>query len=83
MGFLAGKLYQLRCEVITGEENASIVSEDLPEVDLWHQRLGHLNRQQLNTLVTDAILVASKPREQEPLLRVSTVLLVAATGWRR
>ena len=51
MGFIAGKLYQLRCEVITGKENASIVSEDLPEVDLWHQRLGHLNGQQLNTLV--------------------------------
>lgn len=51
MGSLAGKLYHLRCEVISGKENASMVSEDLPEVDLWHQRLGHLNQQQLNTLV--------------------------------
>ena len=51
MGSLAGKLYHLKCEVITGKEKASMVSEDLPEVDLWHQRLGHLNRQQLNTLV--------------------------------
>ena len=48
---MAGKLYHLKCEVITDEESTSIVSEDLPEVDLWHQRLGHLNGQQLNTLV--------------------------------
>ena len=27
------------------------MSEDLPEVDLWHQRLGPLNRLQLNTLM--------------------------------
>ena len=44
MGFLAGKLYHLKCDVITGEEKASLVSEDLSEIDLWHQRLGHLNR---------------------------------------
>ena len=29
MGSLTGKLYLLKCEVITGEENASMVSEDL------------------------------------------------------
>ena len=50
MGSLAGKLYHLKCNVITGKENATVVSEDLPDVDLWHQRLGYLNRQ-LNTLV--------------------------------
>ena len=50
MGSLSGKLYQLKCEVMTGKENAPMMSEDLPKVDLWHQRLGHLNRQQLNTL---------------------------------
>ena len=48
---LTGKLYHLKCEVIADKESASIVSEDLPEGDLWHQRLGHVNRQQLNTLV--------------------------------
>ena len=51
MGFLVGKLYHLKCDVITHEENASMASEDVSEVDLWHQQLGHLNRQQLNTLV--------------------------------
>ena len=28
-----------------------MASEDLPEADLWQQRLGHLNKQQLGTLV--------------------------------
>lgn len=53
MGSLTGKLYQLKCEVevLTDKENVSVVTENLPEVDLWHQRLGHLNKQQLNTLV--------------------------------
>ena len=51
MGYLEGKLYHLKCEVVAGKETASMVSGDLSDVDLWHQRLGHLNRQQLNTLV--------------------------------
>ena len=53
MGSLTGKLYQLKCEVevLNDKENVSVVTENLPEVDLWHQRLGHLNKQQLNTLV--------------------------------
>lgn len=37
MGSLAGKLYHLKCEVLFGEETASMVSDDLPEVDLWHR----------------------------------------------
>ena len=45
MGSLVDKLYQLDCEpAIT--ECASAVCEQT-DVDLWHQRLGHLNGQQL------------------------------------
>ncbi len=51
MGSLTGKLYQLKCEVLTDREHVSVVTENLPDVDLWHQRFGHLNKQQLNTLV--------------------------------
>ena len=50
MGYLEGKLYHLKCEVVAGKETASMVSGDLSDVDLWHQHLG-LNQQQLNTLV--------------------------------
>ena len=51
MGYSEGKLYHLKCEVVAGKETALMVSGDLSDIDLWHQRLGHLNRQQLNTLV--------------------------------
>ena len=37
MGTLAGKLYHLECEVVIDKESASVVSDDLSEVDLWHQ----------------------------------------------
>ena len=60
MGSLTGKLYHLKSEVITGQESASAVSEDLPEIDLWHQRLGHLNGQQLHTLVNQDLAAGIK-----------------------
>ncbi len=47
MGSQTGKLYQLKCEVLTDREHVSVVTENLPDVDLWHQRFGHLNKQQL------------------------------------
>ena len=45
-GTLVGKLYQLDCEPVPSE-NLSVASEKNHEVDLWHQRLGHLGRQSL------------------------------------
>ncbi len=33
------------------EENASVVSEDISDMDMWHQRLDHLNSQHLRVLV--------------------------------
>ena len=54
-GSLTGELYQLQCEVIADEESASVASDDLPEADLWHRRLGHLNRQQLGTFVSQGL----------------------------
>ena len=46
MGSLADKLYQLDCEPAT-MEHASVVHQQASDVDLWHQRLGHLSGQQL------------------------------------
>ena len=37
MGTLARKLYRLECEDIIDKEGASVVSEDLSEVNLLHQ----------------------------------------------
>ena len=51
MGTLVDKLYQLDCEVRcpSGENAAAAIETN----DLWHQRLGHLNNQQLHKMVKD------------------------------
>ena len=41
----------MKCKVIITEESASVVSEDVSNIDMWHQRLGHLNSQHLRVLV--------------------------------
>ena len=49
MGYLAGKLYQLECEVVLpSQEQAKAARENS---DLWHLRLGHLSSQQLTQMV--------------------------------
>ena len=49
IGSLVDKLYQLNCEPVF-KENASVASEQSNDFDLWHQRLGHLNGQQLKAI---------------------------------
>ena len=49
MGSLVDKLYQLDCEPVISE-CASTVCEEGNDLDLWHQRLGHLNGQQLSDI---------------------------------
>ncbi len=51
MGSVRGKLYRLDCEC----ENASPIPEQAnsaceESLDLWHQRLGHVNEKYLNTM---------------------------------
>ena len=58
MGCLAGKLYQLECEVVLpSQEQAKAASESS---DLWHLRLGHLNSQQLNQMVQQNLVTGMK-----------------------
>ena len=47
MGSLIEKL--MECEVV--HSNGGHASAAIETGDLWHQRLGHLNRQQLNTMI--------------------------------
>ena len=49
-GLLVGKLYQLDCEPISAE-HASVALKKQSDLDLWHQRLGHLNAQHLKEAV--------------------------------
>lgn len=59
MGILVGKLYQLDCEPIVGE-CASAAYEQRNDVDLWHQRLGHLNGQQLGDIARKELATGIK-----------------------
>ena len=59
MGSLVGKLYQLDCEPAPVED-ASVVSERRNDVDLWHQRLGHLNGQRLSDIAQDELATGIK-----------------------
>ena len=49
MRSIADKLYQLDCKPAT-LERASVVKQQTNDVDLWHQRLGHLSEQRLADL---------------------------------
>ena len=50
MGSLVGKLYHLGCEPFA-EERAAPASEQESDINLWHQRLGHLSEGQLSNTV--------------------------------
>ena len=50
MGSLVDKLYQLDCRPLSREQ-AAIASEELQELNKWHQRLGHINEHQLKEMV--------------------------------
>ena len=47
---LVGKLYQLDCEPVS-TEHASVALKQHSDLDLWHQRLRHLNAQHLKEAI--------------------------------
>ena len=55
MGSLANKLYQLDYEPVT-MEHASLAEQQPNDVDLWHQRLGHLTGQRLAAISRNEIV---------------------------
>lgn len=59
MGSLVGKLYQLDCEPAPVED-VSVVCERRNDVDLWHQRLGHLNGQRLSDIAQNELATGIK-----------------------
>jgi len=50
MGSLDNKLYKLNCSLVP-QEQACVASEQRRELNLLHQRFGHLNEQQLKEIV--------------------------------
>ena len=62
MGILADKLYQLNCQPLP-TEYAAVATEQC-NTDLWHQRFGHVNEQQLQDAVHhDMVTGAKVPRK--------------------
>ena len=52
IGYLTGKLHLLCCNVyITDKE--LLANDKLLKIDLWHQRLGHLNVKQLKEAISE------------------------------
>jgi hypothetical protein len=58
-GTLENKLYQLHCKSVTSE-STSMASRQGNEVDLWHQRLGHLNHQYIKKIVDGRLATGIK-----------------------
>ena len=48
-GSLKGNLYYLHCKPVP-KEIANTAADNHNELDLWHQRLGHLNQQSLKEM---------------------------------
>ena len=55
MGSLIGKLYQLDCIPVSMEQ-ATVASEQQQQINLWHQRFGHLNEQQLSEIIRNELV---------------------------
>ena len=52
IGYLTGKLYLLCCKVYISDKGL-LANDKLPKLDLWHQRLGHLNVKQLKEAMSE------------------------------
>ena len=66
MGSLTDKVYQLNCEPLTTEQ-ASPAVEKRNDVNLWHQRFGHLNTQHLMKIVDKQLALGVKIPKNEKL----------------
>ena len=55
MGSLVDKLYQLDCKPVS-LEHVSVAAEQNHDIDLWHQRLGHLGKQRLQEILSKKLV---------------------------
>lgn len=63
MGTLEDKLYRLECNAIV-EEQASVATSTGVNINIWHQRLGHVSEQRLREMVTtDAVRGVNIPQK--------------------
>ena len=66
IGTLEDKLYRLECTSRPAEQT-SLASVEVRQIDLWHQRLGHLNNQYINKLIEKEMATGIKIPKAEYL----------------
>ena len=63
IGLMEDKLYSLNCDLASTEHSVKeqvLVAAECSEMDLWHQRLGHLCEQQLKYMVNKELASGMK-----------------------
>ena len=63
IGLMVNKLYNLNCDLASKEHSVKkqvVVAAECNEMDLWHQRLGHLCEQQLKYMVNKELASSIK-----------------------
>ena len=58
-GQLVGNIYRLDCKVSQSESQASFVNETGNKMDLWHQRMAHLNVGQMKTMASKELVTGA------------------------
>ncbi len=57
---LKEQLYQLNCQPLQSEYAAITCSSGQHEVDIWHQRFGHIDEQQLHDIKRNELVIGAK-----------------------
>ena len=58
-GHLVRNLYRLDCKVDKPENQASVANENCTKLDLWHQKMAHLNVGQMKTMASKELSTGS------------------------
>jgi hypothetical protein len=58
-GRLVGNMYRLDCEVNKPGNQASVANETGAKLDLWHQRMAHLNVGQMKTMASKELITGT------------------------
>lgn len=66
MGSLEDKLYKLNCRSLS-QEQVLTAAEELRDLNMWHQRLGHINEQQLKEMARKGLVTGLKLKSSAEL----------------
>ena len=64
LGSLVAKLYELHCQVVSSDHEATVALKGSKEADLWHQRLGHLCENRLKMAIREKMVTGIRGLKQ-------------------